>query len=233
MISHPTRYCELVGSLIYPIVTHIDIPLAVHVLNQFIRATTFVHYELYFECLVISTTTCHDLALHLQFLPLSLSLFWCWIGRWSWHSALHHMLLYISRFFSYLLAHQMPGCCLSLEHRSRVLHYGWYYLRALMVTQSSSWYVCFCAYSNSHVLWWQECLCHCFQSCFKHMKVDCHITYRAYEKRTISLPYVLSVSQLADFFTKAQTSLWFHTLLSKLSVFDLSWVWANIKILIY
>jgi len=40
----------------------------------------------------------------------------------------------------------------------------------------------------------------------KHIEVDCQITRQEYEKGEITLPYVPSEAQLADLFTKAQTS---------------------------
>ena len=55
-----------------------------------------------------------------------------------------------------------------------------------------------------------------FHDCTKYIEVDYHITH----KNMISLPYIPSEAQLADLFTKAQTSHQFRQVLSKLSVFD-------------
>src|SRR4051812_43157424 len=43
-LSHPTRYRELVGSLIYLAATRPDVSQAVQVLSQFMHAPTTVHY---------------------------------------------------------------------------------------------------------------------------------------------------------------------------------------------
>ena len=54
----------------------------------------------------------------------------------------------------------------------------------------------------------------------KHIEIDYHITRQEYEKGRITLPYVPSGAQLAELFTKAQTSTQFHENLFKLSMFD-------------
>jgi hypothetical protein len=41
----PTRYCHLVGSLVYLAVTRPDISYHVHILSQFVSAPTTVHYS--------------------------------------------------------------------------------------------------------------------------------------------------------------------------------------------
>ena len=53
----------------------------------------------------------------------------------------------------------------------------------------------------------------------KHIEVDCHITRHEYEKGKITLLYVPSRAQLADLFTKAQTSTQFREIYSN-SMFD-------------
>uniref|UniRef100_A0ACD5ZJM6 Uncharacterized protein n=1 Tax=Avena sativa TaxID=4498 RepID=A0ACD5ZJM6_AVESA len=44
-LSDPTRYCHLVGSLVYLAVTRPDISYPVHILSQFVSAPTTVHYS--------------------------------------------------------------------------------------------------------------------------------------------------------------------------------------------
>ena len=44
-ISEPTRYRDLVGSLVYLVVTHPEISYAVHITRQFVSAPTSVHYN--------------------------------------------------------------------------------------------------------------------------------------------------------------------------------------------
>jgi len=59
-----------------------------------------------------------------------------------------------------------------------------------------------------------------FHDRIKYIEVDCHITRQEYEKGKITLPYVPSGAQLADLFTKSQTSTKFREILLKLSMLD-------------
>ncbi|CAL2227767.1 unnamed protein product [Prunus armeniaca] len=54
----------------------------------------------------------------------------------------------------------------------------------------------------------------------KHIELDCHFVRHHFQQGTISLPFVSSTMQLADFFTKSHTLARFRFLLSKLSMLN-------------
>ncbi|KAK2990408.1 hypothetical protein RJ640_001740 [Escallonia rubra] len=56
----------------------------------------------------------------------------------------------------------------------------------------------------------------------KHIEIDCHFVRHHFHQGTITLPYVSSSLQLADFFTKSHTFARFTLLLGKLSMVSLS-----------
>lgn len=56
----------------------------------------------------------------------------------------------------------------------------------------------------------------------KHIEIDCHFVRQHLQHGTLSLPYMPSSLQLADFFTKAHTITRFKFLLGKLSMLSLS-----------
>lgn len=52
----------------------------------------------------------------------------------------------------------------------------------------------------------------------KHIEIDCHFVRHHLQSGTITLPFVSSTLQLADFFTKTHTTARFRFLLGKLSM---------------
>jgi len=52
----------------------------------------------------------------------------------------------------------------------------------------------------------------------KHIEIDCHLTRHHLKHDTITLFFVSSSLQIADFFTKSQSISYFHSLVGKLSM---------------
>jgi hypothetical protein len=52
----------------------------------------------------------------------------------------------------------------------------------------------------------------------KHLEFDCHLTHHHLQHGTVSLPFVSSTLQLANFFTKSHAISRFQFLLGKLSM---------------
>jgi len=54
----------------------------------------------------------------------------------------------------------------------------------------------------------------------KHIEIDCYFTRQYFTLGTISLPYIRSEDQIADFFMKSHTTMRFGALLGKLMLFN-------------
>ena len=224
-LPHPTRYRELVGSLIYLTATRPDISQAVQVLSQFMHAPTTAHYAALLRVLRYLRSTITRSLFYSSDSPLTLRAY----SDAGWADDPD-------------TRRSTTGYCIFLG-TSLI---SWRSKRQEVVSRSSTEaeYRAM-ADTTLEIHWLCEFLSdigipietpipmHCdnksaiaiasnpvFHNRTKHIDVDCHITRQAYEKKIISLPYTPSSSQLADFFTKAQTSPQFRLLLSKLSVYD-------------
>jgi len=117
--------------------------------------------------------------------------------------------------------------------------HGIYYQRDCLVTLVTCWYESFLFSSYSYELWQPEFYSDCSQLGFyertKHIEIDCHFTHHHLKHDTITLPFVHSSLQIADFFTKTHSISRFCFLVSKLSMLvDVaSWVWGEMLSNIY
>jgi len=117
--------------------------------------------------------------------------------------------------------------------------HGIYYQRDCLVTLVTCWYESFLFSSYSYELWQPEFYSDCSQLDFyertKHIKIDCHLTRHHFKYGTITLPFVHSSLQIADFFTKTHSISRFRFLVGKLLMLvDVpSWVWGEMLSNIY
>ena len=63
-----------------------------------------------------------------------------------------------------------------------------------------------------------------FHERMEHIEIDCYFTRQYFTSATISLPYIRSDEQIAEFFTKLHTTVRFGAMLDKLILFDPPWV---------
>ena len=222
-LSDPTLYRTIVGSLVYLTITRPDIAYAVHIVSQFVASPTTIHWAAVLRILrYLRGTIFHSLLL-----PSTSSL------DPRAYSDADHGRDPTSR-------KSVTGFCIFLGDSL----ISWKSKKQTVVSQSSTeaeyramasttkeivwlrWLLADMGVSLSH-----PTLMYCdnksaiqiahnsvFHERTKHIEIDCHLTRHHLKHGTITLPFVPSSLQLADFFTKSHPISRFRFLVSKLSM---------------
>jgi hypothetical protein len=209
-LADPTRYRHIVGSLVYLTITRPDIAHAVHMLSQFVSTPTSVHYGHLLRVLRYLRGTRSRCLLYASDSPLQLHAY-SDATRASdpidHCSTTGYCILLGSSPIAWKSKKQAAISCSSAEAE----------LRALATT-------------TAEIIWLRWLLADLGVTCdtstpllcdnlsaiqidhdpvkyelTKHIGVDASFTRSHCQQKTIDLQYVPSESQLADFFTKAQT----------------------------
>uniref|UniRef100_A0A0A9CUY6 Reverse transcriptase Ty1/copia-type domain-containing protein n=1 Tax=Arundo donax TaxID=35708 RepID=A0A0A9CUY6_ARUDO len=224
-LSDPTRYCHIVGSLVYLGVTRPDILYSVHILSQFVSAPTQLHYSHLLRVLHYLRGTIsrrlffpHSSSLHLQAYSDAI-----WASDSSDRRSLYAYCVFLGgSLFAWKTKKQTAVSRSSAEVELRamalvtadVTWLRWlledFGVSVTMPTPLLSDSTCAISIARDPVKY----------ELTKHIGVDASYTRAQVQVDVIALRYVPSELQLADFFTKAQTRAQHRFYLSKLSILD-------------
>jgi len=209
-LPDPSRYRHLVGSLVYLIVTRLDIAHAVHILSQFVSAPTSVHFGHLLRVLRYLRGTASRCLFYARNSPLQLYAY----SDSTWASDPTDR-------------RSITGYCILLGSSP----IAWKSKKQAAVSRSSTEAeLRALATTTLEIVWLRWLLADFGISCdvatpllcdntgaiqiandpvkhelTKHIGVDAFFTRSHCHQQTIALRYVPSELQLADFFTKAQT----------------------------
>jgi hypothetical protein len=224
-LPDPTRYRHLVGSLVYLAVTRPDISYPVHILSQFVSASTTVHYSHLLRVLHYLRST---ITRRLFFSRSSSLQLQCYSdATWASDPTDHHSLSAYCVFLggsliAWKTKKQTAVSRSSVEAKLRAMalltaevtwlrwllvDFGVSVTTSTLVLSDSTGAISIARDPVKHEL-------------TKHIGVDAFYIRAQVQAQVITLQYVPSELQLADFFTKAQTRAQRDFLLSKLSVVD-------------
>ncbi|GKU97911.1 hypothetical protein SLEP1_g10985 [Rubroshorea leprosula] len=194
-LSNPTRYRQLVGSLVYLTTTRLDIAYAVHIVSQFMAAPRSTHYAAVLRIIpYVKGTLFHGLHFFANSSPVLRDYSdadWAAIPSRSSTEAEYRAL----------------G-----DTTSELLSLRWL-LEDMGIPQPSSIDL-YCNNQSAMQIVHNDV----FHERTKHIEVDCHFIRHHVAQRTVHLVFIGSADQPADLFTKAHFPGRFRTLLSKLKL---------------
>ncbi|KAK6160670.1 hypothetical protein DH2020_004051 [Rehmannia glutinosa] len=223
LLADPTLYRTIVGSLVYLTITRPDIAYAVHIVSQFVTSPTTVHWAAVLRILRYLRGTIFQSLLFSSTSSLELRAF----SDADWAS-------------DPVDRKSTTGFCVFLGDSL----ISWKSKKQTVVSRSSTEaeYRAM-ASTTTEIVWLRWLLAdmgvflrhptpmYCdnrsaiqiahnsvFHERTKHIEIDCHLTRHHLQHGTITLPFVTSSSQIADFFTKAHPLSRFHFLVGKLSM---------------
>ena len=222
-LPDPTLYRTIVGSLVYLTITRPDIAHAVHIVSQFVTAPTTVHWAAVVRILrYLRGTICQSLLFpSTSSLELSAYSDADWAGDSSDRKSITGFCVFLGdSLISWKSKKQQVVSRSSTEAEYRAMasttnEIVWLrWLLADMGVTFSGPTPLYC--DNKSAI--QIAHNSVFHERTKHIEIDCHTTRQQLDRGTISLPFVTSSLQLADFFTKSQTVQRFRFFVGKLSM---------------
>ncbi|XP_022867077.1 uncharacterized protein LOC111386830 [Olea europaea var. sylvestris] len=222
-LTDPTLYRTIVGCLVYLTITSPDIAYAVHIVSQFVSAPTTVHWAAVVCILRYLCGTCFQSLLF----PSTSSLVLRAYSDVDWasdpidrKSTTGFCVFLGDSLISWKSKKQIVVSCSSTEAEYRAMATStteimWLqWLLADMGVSHSSPTPMYCDNTSAIQISHNSV----FHERTKYIEIDCHLVRHHLQTGTISLPFVSSSLQLADFFTKSHPVHRFRFLRDKLSL---------------
>ncbi|GKU95198.1 hypothetical protein SLEP1_g8589 [Rubroshorea leprosula] len=222
-LSNPTRYRQLVGSLVYLTTTRPDMAYAVHIVSQFMAAPRSTHYATVLRIIhCVKGTLFHGLHFSANSSPVLRA-----YSDADWasdpsdrRSTTGYCLFLGNSLISWRSKKQAIPSRSSIEAEYRALGDTisellslWWLLEDMGIPQPSFTDL-YCDNQSAMQIAHNDV----FHERTKHIEVDCHFIRHHVVQGTVHLVFIGSADQLADLFTKAHFPEHFHTLLSKLKL---------------
>ncbi|CAL2227734.1 unnamed protein product [Prunus armeniaca] len=203
-LDDPTLYRTIVGSLVYLTITRPDIAYVVHIVSQFVSSPTTLHW-----------------AAVIRILRYLRGTFWA-SDPFDRKSTTGYCIFLGDSLISWKSKKQSVVSRSSAKAEYRAMAFitaEIVWLRWLLQDMGVSLSMPAPMYcDNKSAI--QIAHNSVFHERTKHIELDCHFVCHHFQQGTISLPFVSSTMQLADFFTKSHTLACVRFLLSKLSMLN-------------